>query len=270
MKRLIVVMAALVVLAASCNEYVVTLDPRYTATDTFQVAVDTTGRDRVAIQGINGNIRVTGVAGAASISISAVIRVEADSQEEAENHLFDVLVEVDTIAPSPEAVEISTVHRFVDPEGRNYSVDYEVTMPAEMAVTVINVNGNCAVDSIAPDTNEAVYINLTNGNACAVDIMGSTVVNVVNGNICGKVALSGQQWIEMSTVNGMIDLDIPRSTSAMLDATAIRGGVYVRYLDVLYIERSKFHILGRLGDGVGSIELDVTNGPIWVSGIGAP
>jgi len=267
MKKLLVVLSALVVIAFACDNYTIFLEPRYAAWDTVEVAVDTTGRDRVSVQGINGNVKVTGMPGAASITMTAVIRVEADSQEEADAHLYDVTVDVDTIAPNPEIVRIHTEHWFTDSGGRNYSVNYEVTAPAEFGVSVDNVNGNCHVESF---TTELVQIGLTNGNARAVDITGSTVVNVVNGNISGNVELDGRQSIEMSAVNGSIDLDVPRSTSAMLEATALRGGVYVRYLDVLYIERSKFHILGRLGDGVGSIDLGVTNGPIWVSGYQAP
>jgi DUF4097 and DUF4098 domain-containing protein YvlB len=266
MKRLYLALSALVVTAA-CSEYTFTAEPRFSAKSTVEIAVDTTGRDRVSVEGINGNIKVTGVPGAASITVRAVIRVEADSQEEADAHLYDVTVEVDTIAPNPEIVRVYTQHLFTNPGGRNYSVDYEVTMPAELEVTVENVNGNCTVESF---TTEFVDIRLTNGNARTVDITAFTWVNVVNGNISGNVELIGRQSIKMSAVNGSIDLDIPRSTSAIIEAKALRGGVYVRYLDVLYIERSKFHILGRLGDGAGSIDLGVTNGPIWIMGYQLP
>ncbi len=261
MKRLLVVLSALVVMTAACNEFNVTLDPRFTAWETVDIEVDTTGRDFVSVRGVNGTIEVTGVPGATSITGTAVIRVVADSQAEADAHIFDVDVGISTDTLG--MVSIFTQHLFVDAGGRNYIVDYDLEVPPGLKVRVTNVNGNCAIDSIA---GEFVQISVINGNASVMDISGSAFANVVNGNIKGNVTLTGLEFIELETVNGWIDLYIPRATSAMLDATALSGGVYVRYLDVLYIERSKFYILGRLGDGVGGIELDVTNGPIRVTG----
>ena len=122
MKKLLVVLSALVVMAAACNEFNVTVDPRFTARDIVDIAVDTTGRDFVSVRGVNGTIEVTGVPGATSITGTAVIRVVADSQAEADAHIFDVDVGISTETMG--MVSIFTQHLFVDAGGRNYIVDY--------------------------------------------------------------------------------------------------------------------------------------------------
>ena len=264
MKKLLVVLSALVVMAAACNEVNVTLDPRFTATDTVDIAVDTTARDFVSVRGVNGTIEVTGVPGATSITGTAVIRVQADSQAEADAHIFDVDVGISTEMLG--MVSIFTRHLFVDAGGRNYIVDYVLEVPPGLKVRVTNVNGNCAIDSIA---GEFVQISVTNGNASVMDISGSAFANVVNGNIKGNVTLTGLEFIELETVNGWIDLYIPRSTSAMLRADAFPGGVEVRNLDVLYFEKTRTHVYGRLGAGDGRIQLGVINGPIRMTGYGS-
>ena len=148
------------------------------------------------------------------------------------------------------------------PNGRDYIVNYEITVPRDFAVTALDVNGKVILDEL----NSTVTVSVVNGEADLNEIDGSATVAVVNGRINGDVTLPFEGWAVMSVVNGDIDLDIPQTTSAQFSANVTNGTVAVHNL-TLENEHTTLHsVVGRLGYGQGTIALTVTNGTIEVTG----
>lgn len=261
MRRLVWILSLLAVLSAACGDDTTT-SPRfpYHAEEEITIGVTFAGKSTILVQGINGTIDMTSVPGASSVIVTAVKRVESDTQADADARLDEIVVHVDSVGGG--LLSVYTQHLVDDTGGRGYTVDYTVTVPGGMRVGANNVNGDVWIRSIR----ERVSILLVNGKARADDIEGPALINVVNGSIFADITLEGTETAELGVTNGGIELHIPRPTSAWLYADAPNGVVAVTGLYVDYSERTLTHVIGKVGDGDGRIDLDVTNGPIKVKG----
>ena len=76
--------------------------------------------------------------------------------------------------------------------------------------------------------------------------------------------------LNAKSVNGKIDLAVPRSTSAKINADVSVGNFNVSNLALAESKRSRNftgeHVQGMLGSGTGSIDLAVQNGAIDLKG----
>jgi hypothetical protein len=196
---------------------------------------------RMRLEAENGEIAITGQLDATSVMVTAELRVGShESREDAEERLeqLDVLVTdlSDEILVQTQQPE--------DTEGRQYVVEYTITVPSHLEVDVNQVNGAIRVE----DTANSVFVNATNGN------LDSTVRLPPNGEI------------RLSIVNGNLDLSIPTSTSAELSASVGNGTITWDNLDLMDAVQTNQSLTGTLGDGAGVIRLETTNGSIDVIG----
>jgi DUF4097 and DUF4098 domain-containing protein YvlB len=91
-------------------------------------------------------------------------------------------------------------------------------------------------------------------------------VNLVSGRIDARVTFPANGIIDMATVSGEIELDIPRNTSAELSANVVSGTISVINLSLRNVTRSPTTLQGTLGGGQGLISLGTTSGNIRVEG----
>ena len=84
--------------------------------------------------------------------------------------------------------------------------------------------------------------------------------------ISGKVTLPQNGKIEMTSVNGSIDLDIPDDTSADLSAALVVGTISVSGLTVQNVTNTLLTYKCTLRSGQGDINLQTVNGNINVRG----
>jgi hypothetical protein len=100
----------------------------------FNIGLET--RTLFVLQGISGSVEVTGDPAATLISVSGVRRVESDSEEDAAAHLPLLEVVADSSVTDASVRTVQPVHA----EGRNYIVNYSVTLPQDLALTVGTIN----------------------------------------------------------------------------------------------------------------------------------
>lgn len=222
----------------------------------FDVAV--IHQSQLRLEGINGNIFITGVSDADSVIITGEKIVGSESTKDAEEHLEDIEVRVQDLANE---VYVKTIQP-QQTHGRNYTVNYFITLPNDMQVLAENVNGSMKIESI--DT--YVSADNVNGQITLKEINGNAVVGLVNGQITGEISLLPDGTVEMSNTNGNIELDIPHNTSAEFSAHVVNGTISISNLDIENVESSSSSLEGRLGDGHGTISLSTVNGSINVSG----
>jgi hypothetical protein len=203
----------------------------------FQVNVP---RNRLRLDAVNGDITITGNHGAGGMTVAGERRVESESQADADEKLRQLEVQVLEMADEV-LVETSQPD---NTGGRNYVVDYIVTVPTNTEAFVENINGNVSV----------------------MDITGSTTVHLVNGQIDGRLTLPPDGFIDLMATNGTIDLAIPRNTSASFSATLSNGSIEIENLALQGETRTPNSLQGILGDGRGRIELLTVNGNIRISG----
>jgi DUF4097 and DUF4098 domain-containing protein YvlB len=155
-------------------------------------------------------------------------------------HLRDLEVRVEDLGRE---IFIKT-HQPSDSDGRDYNVDYEITLPADLELHITNISGNVELR----------------------DTRGDTFVNVISGRIDARAELPLRGTIDMVSTSGGIDLSIPRSTSAEFSAGVISGTINVSGLSL----RNEYHtpnsVSGTMGAGQGRISLNVTSGTVRVEG----
>lgn len=231
----------------------------FVARESFHFARDAEDHTGLILEGINGNVTVTGLSGADSVIVTGEKRVGSESMQDAEEHLQDLQVDVS----GAQGVMFVKTTQPDQTQGRAYVVDYEITLPKSLRVSVINVNGAVDIDSI----NNSVSVVNVNGQVALGQIFGSASVSLVNGQIAAEVSLPEGGIISMTTVNGNIDLDIPKSTSAQFSATIANDGT-ITASDLAFISMvsTPTSLTGTLGLGEGTIALSTTNGNISVSG----
>jgi hypothetical protein len=214
---------------------------KFIANGDFSENVPVAGHSRIRLEGVNGEIVITGQPGAASVMVTAELQVGSNaSLLDAETGLNQLGV---LVAEGSDEIFVQTKQP-INTGGRQYLVNYTITVPSHLAVDVTQVNGHVTV----------------------LDIENSLFVDVGNGNVDGTVILPPGGEIMLSTVNGDIDLRIPASTSAELSALVGFGSITWYNLDITNAVQTNQSLTGTLGEGTGLIDLDTRNGNIDVTG----
>jgi DUF4097 and DUF4098 domain-containing protein YvlB len=229
------------------------------AAEPFHFEFGSEGRSMFVLEGISGEIQLVGSSGN-SIIVSGERRVESESVQDAEARLLSLQVEV---TESADEILVETIQPD-NSQGRNYIVDYEVSLPRDLVVELQSVNGSVSLESLRG----TVSVTSVNGTISAEDIEASSVaLNLVNGLIDAAIVLPLDGQAELSTVNGNIDLSIPVDTSAEVDASVVTGTISILGLSLSDVETTPRSAKGTLGDGNGSLELSTVNGVIVLRGI---
>lgn len=232
----------------------------FEAMETFSAEVPVVNQTQFNLTGIEGEVTVTGISsGAASVMISAIKRVQSESIEDAEARLQELNVNVQDLATE---IRVETIQP-IDDGGRNYIVDYTITLPNFLVIRVQNTGGIVTLDSI---NNDVTVINV-GGNTTLSNILGSALIDLVAGTIEGEVTLPLNGAIDMKTVTGDINLDIPVNTSAEFSAAVNIGSISISNLVLQNEVRTSTFRSGTLGSGQGTITLETEAfGNISVSG----
>jgi DUF4097 and DUF4098 domain-containing protein YvlB len=230
----------------------------FVAKASFSYGVEVTDHTRLRLEGINGNVDITALTEADSVIITGERRVGSESMQDAEAHLQELEVSVREVAGE---VYVKT-NQPDQTHGRSYVVDYNITLPKELEVVVINVNGAVDIDSV----NGFVSVVNVNGQVDLDEIFGNVSVSLVNGQISAEVTPPLGGIISMATVNGGINLDIPQYTSAQFSVTVVNGTISISNLVLTGIVSTPTSLTGTLGTGEGTIALSTVNGSISVRG----
>ena len=254
-----------VILVSSCSsdsdgDVSLVSNTNFEASESFNIVVPVVNHTLFTLIGVNGEIDINGEAGADSVTISGIKRVLSESIEDAQAHLQDLQINVQDLQTE---IRVETIQPAFS-GGRTYIVNYTVTLPRFLMNHVNNLNGIVALDSI---DNDVTVLNL-NGNATLTNITGSASANILNGLIQGSVTLPLNGVIDLTTLNGDINLEIPVNTSAALSASVTVGTITTQNLVLQNIVSTPTSLSGTLGSGEGTINLETKQlGNITVTGI---
>ncbi len=226
--------------------------------ESFQFTVEVTTQTEFRLEGINGTILITGDPDATSVVVSGERKVGSSSTADARAHLpaLQVLVE-----ETPTAIIVRT-DQPEEARGRNYIVDYRVTVPSSMIPIVANINGNIDIAEVAAD----VIVGNVNGNIDLNAIIGAVTAGLVNGNIFADMELPDGSDVAMATVNGNLTLVLNQDASARFLASWVNGGFTSSNIDLDLQEVQQTSVRGVLGAGAGEINMGTTNGQIALEG----
>ncbi len=247
---------ALVPVLSSCNLMITGADSTVEYREPFTFTKPVAARSELSISNINGNITVTGVDTLNEVRISGTKIARDETLEEAKQRVGEIRIEVTEL---PTTLSIRSSHPNSS-GNRQYQVDYEIRVPSSWKIAVSNINGNVSILNVKNTTKTTI----TNGTLEAWEIRGNVESDVTNGSIMAGVYLPENGACVLGVMNGTVALQIPRSTSAAVSATAMNGTVSVSNLPL--VPASRTGLSGTLGDGKGTIRLSTLNGTITLTG----
>lgn len=218
----------------------------------FHRTVPLSANGSVSLDNINGDVEITGWS-------KNEVQIDAVKSARDQQRLSEAQIEVNATSNS---VEIKTHY----PEGRTNnnpaSVHYILHVPRNARIDDVNlVNGSLQVQELSADVNA----KLVNGKVRASDLSGEANLETVNGAIdANYTALNNVRQITLKSVNGAINLTLPPSPNASVDASVVNGGISTDFPLTV-----KGHFVGKsmsgtLGSGGTQIELNNVNGSIHI------
>lgn len=234
-------------------------DPEFTVKKTFKDDFPIENHNRLNVEAINGEVVVTGQDDANRVMVTAHLYVTSASREDAELHLedLDILVTDDTNEILIKTVQPENIN------GLKYLVEYDIIVPNSFEVVASQVNGSIAI----LDIQNNIDVWNKNGDIMLSGVIGGGTAHVENGRIEGSVVLPVNEGIDLSVINGGLDLSIPKSTSAVFSATVVMNGeIMVSDLEFTESTHTPMALTGTLANGEGFVVLSTVNGNIEIMG----
>ncbi len=231
-------------------------------TEEFHQTYPLSPTGRVHISNINGDVHIN-VWDQNSVKVDAVKR--AFSQQ----RLSEVTIDVTN---TEDSVKIKTNYPQNQNSGGNRensaaSVEYTLTVPRGARLQGAElVNGSLDIDGLQGDVNAS----LVNGAVRARRLSGEVKLSTVNGRIgVNSAGLENAKGVNLSSVNGAIELVVPSGAGANVEASTIHGPITNDFglteEKGQYVGRS---LNGQIGSGGPKVRLNNVNGSISIKQAG--
>jgi DUF4097 and DUF4098 domain-containing protein YvlB len=141
------------------------------------------------------------------------------------------------------------------------AVRFRVLLPRGVKIDASTVNGPVDVAGVQA----AVTLATVNGRIHAV-AQGPVRATTVNGSIHATMeSLGVDDAVELKTVNGSIDAELPAALNAELDASTVSGRVSTELPIQLVGRVSPRSVKARIGTGGRRLVLSTVNGSIQIT-----
>jgi hypothetical protein len=237
------------------------------AQERFEKTYELAGITRVRIQNINGVIRIE-TGDKDQLHVVAIKRAKASGAE-------DTLKQTEIhVTKTGEAILIETVlpkkmnrFRFLF-WGRqfNVDVDYDVTLPAGIAVEAETVNGRI----LAAGRAGPLVLNTVNGSVKVESQNAPLKVNTVNGSV--EVVFAGpMRKTDLETVNGSVTLSCSKDSSIRYDLQTVNGRILSEFAS-LNVEGKwgPKEARGEINGGRERLAVETVNGEVRLRALEAP
>jgi DUF4097 and DUF4098 domain-containing protein YvlB len=240
------------VLAAAILALLMSIPVHAEVTQEFHKTVPLSADGRVSLSNINGDVEITGW-NKSEVQIDAV-KTARDQQR-----LDEARIEVNTGSNS---VKIETHYPSHITNNNPASVHYTLHVPQNARLDKIDlVNGSLNVQRVSGE----VKADLVNGKVRASDLAGTADLATVNGTIeANYTSLNNVHEIKLKSVNGSVDLLLPQSPNAEVNASTVNGSLSTDFPLTVKGHWVGKNMSGTLGSGGVHIELDNVNGSIHV------
>ncbi|HXT51333.1 MAG TPA: DUF4097 family beta strand repeat-containing protein [Thermoanaerobaculia bacterium] len=233
-------------------------------TETVDRTIKLPAGSQVVVINLNGPVHVSAW-DSPDVRLVAVKTARAATDGRARAYLRDLKV---TVEQTGGKLTISTrtpgseggVRGWIACAGVDGSVAYKLTLPREARLAASTVNGDVQIGGLVAPVRAAS----TNGDV-VIEVGGEVEASSVNGSI--RVAMrrsDPRSAMELSTVNGSIQLMLPSAFRAYVDARTTNGSVGSDLPVQVEGRRSRSRLIGRLNGGNTRLTLRTTNGSIWL------
>jgi len=234
-------------------------DGKVEVSTSFSRTVSVQGQSGISLVGTNGTVVVRGQVGPGPVVIHARRWVRAHTRREAEEYLPRVRV---AVGVGPQEVKVET-EQPGESGGRSYGVDYEIQVPGDFRLHVINGNGAIEIR----DTRGGLWVESGNGDIVLEGHEGSSWISLGNGEIRADVFLPPGGQAVHAVGNGGVKLTVQQNVSAVFGAHVGNGTIGVTGLDFTQWVSGPRFAEGILGGGDGLLDLSVGNG--WIQARGS-
>jgi DUF4097 and DUF4098 domain-containing protein YvlB len=225
-------------------------------TEEFHHTYPLAASGRISLENINGPVHITAW-DQNEVKLDAVKR--AHSQE----RLKEAQIRVDA---SQDEISITTKY----PEHENWdrddhhnpaSVEYTLSVPRNVRLDEIKlINGALDITGVGGE----VHASCINGKLIAHGLSGRAELATINGKLDATFERMAQP-LELSSVNGSVDLTLPSDAKANIEATTVHGGIENDF--GLHSNDHRFvghDLRGELGGGGTEVRLRNVNGRIEI------
>lgn len=143
-----------------------------------------------------------------------------------------------------------------------YSVSYEIFAPRESSLDLETKNGGVSIENFGG----RVRFKTLNGGVELADLSGDVIGRTTNGGL--SIHLTGSEWegqgLDVETINGGVEIQVPRDYSAELEMGTVNGHIEVNF-PIMIEGRLNRRLKTTLGDGGKLIRAVTTNGGVVVT-----
>jgi DUF4097 and DUF4098 domain-containing protein YvlB len=220
---------------------------------TYTLAAD----GRIELENINGAVHITGW-DKDEVKVDAV--KYADSKERLDEAKIKINVGKDSVSIHTEYPNHDNTWNLF---GRDNpaSVEYTLTVPRRARLDEIKlINGSLDIQGVAGE----VRASCINGQLSAHGLHGPAELSNINGHTEAEFDRL-KDSIELSSVNGGMELTLPSDSQARLEASTVHGGIQNDF--GLHVSNQNWvghNLNGELGNGGAEIKLSNVNGGIEI------
>ena len=224
-------------------------------TEEFHQTYPLTVTGRVELENINGSVHI-------SVWDRNEVKVDAVKGAQTREELQKAEIQVH---PRADSISIST--KYPDRGSDNYVrnnpawVEYTLTVPRTARLDEIQlINGSLDVTGVAGE----VHAECINGKLTARGLANVAKLSTVNGELDARFEQLPAGGIELTSVNGKVDLTLPSDVKARIEAETVHGHIgndFGLHSDDQFVGHA---LRGQLGVGGAQIHLNNVNGEIEV------
>lgn len=234
----------------------------------FERTVNVQPGSLVEVDNVNGKVRVSAW-DQPQVRIHAVKKVhDSDDKEIMRQLRVDIrqsgsTLEIETI--SPKHNNDMGILDFFFGNHVNTSVDYDITVPRAINLSVETVNGSI----VASDLTGEIEVETTNGKVEVSRCSGTVDASTTNGAISVELLqVKSGRGMRFETTNGRINLTVPATLAANIDASTTNGKISTE-IPITTQRFSRRSLRGTLNGGGTDIVLRTTNGGIEIRSTGS-
>ncbi|MBN2414081.1 DUF4097 family beta strand repeat protein [candidate division KSB1 bacterium] len=253
------IVVTLIVIVFSCVTFAGTI------TKKFEKTLQLHANGKVKIKNVNGEIFVESW-DSEKVEIFADIEVKAANSRDAERFLDKVNIKIDRNADEiyirpdyPNEDEKGFLDSIFGHKKPSVRVDFSIKVPEDAKIDLNSVNGSVQVVNIGGPAE----LSTVNGKVVAKQMRSTVEAKTTNGGI--NVEFDDLQFTDnmfFHTVNGSINLYVPRNISADVDISTVNGGLHTDFPLTVQGKWGPKSIKGTLNGGGKCINLKTVNGSV--------
>jgi hypothetical protein len=230
-------------------------------TEVFEQSYPLNSNGRVSVSNVNGSIVVEAWE---RNEVKLTATKVADSKESLDAVDIRVDARPDYFSVEADYDDMKWRNRSDNDRHRRVEVQFKLSVPRTAVLNEVEtVNGSVTVSNFVNSTR----ISAVNGNVSATNLRGAAELSTVNGEVMADFdRLESGTKIDLSTVNGRVNLTIPSDSNATLRADSLNGNITNEFgLPVRKGEYVGRDLHGRIGSGDVQIKLNSVNGALAIN-----